>query len=224
MPNLTAGGVRWLATAFASLLSTTIVGATSAGGDPIAADCSPVTAQVSLKSAAMNRFVPVRALRPAEASTPRPTLCLLDGADGAEIGSGWVDRTDAAAFFADKNVNVVSVSAGRTSYGTDWQWNDPALDSNKWATYLTRELPPVIDAHGPSSDRDVAGDPIVLADRVVIGGGFESNGCTRRLAAELSAAGVPARIVFRPTGTHAWGYRQDALHDSWPMFAVAIGA
>ncbi|WP_062995735.1 hypothetical protein [Nocardia mikamii] len=35
---------------------------------------------------------------------------------------------------------------------------------------------------------------------------------------------VPARITLRPKATHAWGYRQDTLHDSWPMFAAALGA
>lgn len=128
MPNLPAGGWRWLAGVFVPLLSTTTMGAASAGGDPV--DRSPVAAQaaVNVYSPAMDRFVPVRVLRPADTSVPRP--------------------------------------------------------------------------------------------------GFESvvNGRTVRLAAALPTAGVPARIAVRPTGTHAWGYRQDALHDSWPMFAAATGA
>lgn len=80
--------------------------------------------------------------------------------------------------------------------------------------------------HETLSDRDVAGNPIALADRILIGGGFEAvvNDCTHRLAAALHSKGVPARIRFRPTGEHSWGYWQDALHDSWPMFARAIGA
>lgn len=329
MPNLTTGGVRWLVAAFTLLLSMTTAGTASAD-NRIAAPRSPVAAQVSMGvySPAMGRWVPVRVLRPADASVPRPTLYLLDGVEGGETGSGWLDRTDAAAFFADKNVNVVLVLAGRASYYTDWERDDPVLGRNKWATFLTRELPPVINAtfgttgrnaiaglsmsalsvlnlavrapgvyravgsysgcaqtsdsvaqayvstnlvryganpvnmwgppsdpewaandptlhaaslrgtqlyvsagtgtpgpHESLADRDVAGNPIALADRLVIGGTFESvvNGCTRRLAEALHTAGVPARIVFRPTGTHAWGYWQDALHDSWPMFAAAIG-
>jgi len=302
-------------------------GAASATGDPVVAQGSQVA--LNVYSPAMNRFVPLRVLRPADASAPRPTLYLLDGVDGGETGSGWLDRTDAASFFADKNVNVVLVLAGRASYYTDWEQDDPVLGRNKWATFLTGELPSVIDAtlgtsgrnaiaglsmsalsvlnlavrapglyqavgsysgcaqtsdpvaqayvsamvaryggnpfnmwgppsdpewaandptlhadglrgthvyvsagtglpgpHESMGDRDVAGNPIALADRVVIGGGFESvvNECTHRLAAALSAAGVPAQIDFRPAGTHAWGYWQDALHDSWPMFAAAIGA
>ncbi|NKY87764.1 alpha/beta hydrolase [Nocardia veterana] len=327
MPNLSGRGARWLAAVVVSLLSATAVGAATAAADPVA----PVAAQVGLNvySPAMDRFVPVRVLRPADTSSPRPTLYLLDGVEGGETGSGWLDRTDAAAFFADKNVNVVLVLAGRASYYTDWERDDPALGRNKWATFLTRELPPVIDAtfgttgrnaiaglsmsalsvlslavrapgvyravgsysgcaqtsdpvaqayvammvaryganpvnmwgppadpewaandptlhadslrgtqvyvstgtglpgpHETMADRDVAGNPVALADRIVIGGGFESvvNGCTARLATALQAAGVPAQVVFRPTGTHAWGYWQDALHDSWPMFAAALGA
>lgn len=322
--------VWWIAPTLA-ILATTIVGVGPVSGAPLVSPRTPVAAQVDLNvySPAMNRFVPVRVLRPADTSAPRPTLYLLDGVGGGETGSGWMDRTDVAAFFAGKNVNVVLPLAGRASYYTDWEHDDPILGRNKWTTFLTRELPPVINAtlgtsgrnaiaglsmsalsvlnlaiHAPGlyqavgsysgcartsdpvaqafvtsmvvsyggnpfnmwgppsdpewaandptlhadrlrgtqvyvsagtgapgpheslGDRDIAGNPIAFADRVVVGGGFETvvNDCTHRLAGALGAAGVPARIDFRPTGTHAWGYWQDALHESWPMMAAAIGA
>jgi S-formylglutathione hydrolase FrmB len=322
--------IQWIALALA-IFGTATIGGGAVSATPPGQHRMPVAAQVDLNvySPAMNRFVPIRVLRPADASVPRPTLYLLDGVGGGETGSGWLDRTDAATFFADKNVNVVLPLAGRASYYTDWQRDDPILGRNKWTTFLTRELPPVIDAtlgtsgrnaiaglsmsamsvlnlaihaqglyqavgsysgcartsdpvaqafvtsmvvgyggnpvnmwgspldpewaandptlhadrlrgtqlyvstgtglpgsHESLGDRDVAGNPIALVDRVVVGGGFESvvNDCTHRLAAAVGAAGVPARFDFRPAGTHAWGYWQDALHESWPMMAAAIGA
>lgn len=160
MPNLPAGGLRWLAGVFVLLLSATTVGATSAGGDPVY---------------------------------------------GANPVNMWGPPSD-----------------------PEWAANDPTLhaDSLRGTALCISAGTGMPGPHESMSDRDVAGNPVALADHVVIGGGFESvvNGCTARLAAALGAAGVPARIDFRPTGTHAWGYRQDALHDSWPMFAAAIGA
>ena len=49
-------------------------------------------------------------------------------------------------FLADKNVNVVTPLEGKWSYYTDWVNPDPVLGNNKWRTFLTEELPPMIDA------------------------------------------------------------------------------
>ncbi len=100
-------------------------------------------------SAAMNRVVPVQVLHPASAG-PRPTLYLLDGVSAGEESefreSTWTQRTDIAEFFADKNTNVVLPVGGTASYYTDWNNPDPVLGINKWETFLTEELPPLIDA------------------------------------------------------------------------------
>ncbi len=62
-------------------------------------------------------------------------------------------RTDAPKFFADKHVNVVTPLGGAFSYYTDWERPDPGLAKsgnnngvNMWTTFLTEELPPVIDS------------------------------------------------------------------------------
>lgn len=34
---------------------------------------------------------------------------------------------------------------GKSSYYTDWIADDPALGRNKWQTYLTQELPPLMN-------------------------------------------------------------------------------
>lgn len=100
---------------------------------------------VHVYSPSMDRVVQLQVLRPADTSVPRPTLYMLNGAGGGEDGANWLKQTDMAAFFADKNVNVVIPVGGYLSYYTDWERDDPALGRNMWQTFLTQELPPVLD-------------------------------------------------------------------------------
>ncbi|MGC4963074.1 alpha/beta hydrolase [Gordonia sp. DT101] len=96
-------------------------------------------------SASMRRMVPITVLRPRDTSKPRPTFYLLNGAGGGEDSATWAAKTDYVKFFADKNVNVVTPIGGAFSYYTDWRHDDPVLGRNKWQTFLTKELPPLID-------------------------------------------------------------------------------
>ncbi|MFC9553337.1 alpha/beta hydrolase [Rhodococcus sp. NPDC056960] len=97
-------------------------------------------------SPSMDRVIPLQVIRPADTSAPRPTLYLLNGAGGGEDGANWLNQTDLLGFLADKNANVVIPAEGMFSYYTDWMQDDPVIGRNKWTTFLTRELPPVIDA------------------------------------------------------------------------------
>lgn len=101
-----------------------------------------------VESPAMDRIVQVQILHPAD-SGPRPSLYLLDGVSaGSESDfreSTWTQKTDAVEFFADKNVNVVLPVGGPASYYTDWERSDPVLGENRWETFLTRELPSIVD-------------------------------------------------------------------------------
>ncbi|WP_067658075.1 alpha/beta hydrolase [Nocardia harenae] len=100
-----------------------------------------------IHSAAMDKTVPVEVQRPADTSVPRPVLYLLNGGGGGEDGvATWAGKTDALGFLADKNVNVVTAIGGRWSYYADWERPDPVLGVNKWQTFFTEELPPIIDA------------------------------------------------------------------------------
>ncbi len=96
-------------------------------------------------SAAMRRLVPVNVLRPKDLTKPRPTLYLLNGAGGGEDSATWAAKTQYSKFFRDKQVNVVTPIGGAFSYYTDWQRDDPVLGRNKWTTFLTKELPPLVD-------------------------------------------------------------------------------
>ncbi|MGW5072903.1 alpha/beta hydrolase [Rhodococcus sp. NPDC004095] len=110
-------------------------------------------ATIEVYSPAMDRTIPLEILRPADTTTPAPTLYLLNGAGGGEDGASWDVQTDVSEFFADKHVNVVTPMEGAFSYYTDWRLPDPGLAKtsgnngrNMWTTFLTRELPAVIDA------------------------------------------------------------------------------
>ncbi|TQF69394.1 esterase family protein [Rhodococcus spelaei] len=96
-------------------------------------------------SASMGKTIPLKIQRPADTNAKAPTLYLLNGAGGGEDSATWQRRTDVAQFFQDKNVNVVTPVGGAFSYYTDWQKDDPKLGRNKWTTFLTKELPPIID-------------------------------------------------------------------------------
>ncbi|MBM7459665.1 alpha/beta hydrolase [Rhodococcus coprophilus] len=109
-------------------------------------------------SAAMKRVVPLRVRTPADASEPRSTLYLLNGASGGQGVATWDVQTNIDEFFAEKNVNVVTPLEGSFSYYTDWIRDDPTLGRNKWTTFLTRELPPIIDAEfGTTGVNAIAG-------------------------------------------------------------------
>jgi len=103
--------------------------------------------RLTVYSAAMGQSFPVDVHRPADASAPRPTLYLLNGAGGGEDTATWDHNTDIVTkFMADKNVNVIQPIGGAWSYYTDWIKDDPHLGRNKWKTFFTKELPPVINA------------------------------------------------------------------------------
>ncbi|AWK71298.1 esterase [Rhodococcus oxybenzonivorans] len=109
-------------------------------------------------SAAMEKVILLEVIRPADASVPRPTLYLLNGAGGGQDSATWKAKTDVVSFFADKNVNVVTPVGGAFSYYTDWQKPDPTLGLNKWTTFLTEELPPIVDATlGTTGENAIAG-------------------------------------------------------------------
>ncbi|MFX0575493.1 alpha/beta hydrolase [Nocardia nepalensis] len=303
---------------------------TTAGADPGSQilDVRPLGGrqfEVVVYSAAMDRPITLWMSHPGSGA---PALYLLNAVDGGEEGGPWMRRTDVADFFADKHVNVIVPIGGHASYYTDWLNDDPALGRNKWTTFLTQELPPLLEsrfgmtgrnavaglsmsatsalnlaigapglyqavgsysgcprtsdpvgiakvyaelavfganaanmwgapgnpawaehdpmlhvdqlrgmalyisagngapgAHENLNDAGIDGNPARLADRMLVGGVMETviDSCTRPFVDRLAAAGVPAVVNLR-SGTHAWTYWQDDLHQSWPMFAAAIGA
>lgn len=97
-------------------------------------------------SAAMTTDLTVK-VRPApDGSRPAPVLYLLNGASGGADSSSWTEQTDITEFFRDKQVTLVVPMGGNGSYFADWRSDDPVLGRQRWTTFLTGELPPIIDS------------------------------------------------------------------------------
>ncbi|RJO78725.1 esterase family protein [Nocardia panacis] len=108
-------------------------------------ELSPTRSAVFIDSPAMGRTIQVQVLHPAGGGG-RPSYYLLDGLDPGVAQSTWTNATDAERFFAGERVNVVLPLGGQASYYTDWQQDDPRFGRYQWETFLTEELPPIIDA------------------------------------------------------------------------------
>ncbi|MFC8527846.1 alpha/beta hydrolase [Nocardia sp. NPDC057227] len=136
-------------------------------GNPVAPDGSKIVKaeykddrnlRLHVYSAAMDENILIDVQRPADTSEPRPTLYLLNGAGGGEDDASWQAKTDALQFLSDKNVNVIQPIGGKWSYYTDWIADDPVLGRNKWKTFFTEELPPLVDgALGTNGTNAIAG-------------------------------------------------------------------
>lgn len=111
----------------------------------------------------------------------------------------------------------------------EWAAQDPVINAYK----LSRRTPALWisaasglpGAHDNLADRRIAGNAGELAEQVVVGGLDEAaaRSCTVSLAERLAQLRIPATVRFPATGTHSWGYWQDQMHQSWPMFARALG-
>ncbi|GGK98184.1 alpha/beta hydrolase [Nocardia jinanensis] len=112
--------------------------------------------RLHIRSVAMGREIAIDTLV-GSGPAPRPTLYLLDGVDGGPT-SGWLTRGGAAEFFADKPVDVVLTTGGTASMYADWMRVDAALGLNRWETFLTEELPPIVEKYlGSNKTRAIAG-------------------------------------------------------------------
>ncbi|WP_282785422.1 alpha/beta hydrolase family protein [Nocardia sp. CC201C] len=169
---------------------------------PVSADGSTISSYrvrdarnitLTVHSAAMDRDVVVEVQRPADTSVPRPVLYLLNGAGGGQDTATWRRNTDATEFFADKNVNVVQIVGGGFTYYTDWRAPDPQLGTNMWRTFLTEELPPLIDgALGTNEIRAIAG--MSMSGTSVLQLPIAAPGLYRAVAAYSGCARISDRI------------------------------
>lgn len=98
----------------------------------------------TVNSASMQREIRVEVYR-APDGVDAPNVYFLDGV-GSEIPSGWsggMGWGDPA--LRELEVNVVAPTGGPSSMWSDWESDDPVLGPNKWETFLTEELPPLLD-------------------------------------------------------------------------------
>ncbi|MEV5840076.1 alpha/beta hydrolase family protein [Nocardia sp. NPDC052112] len=108
-------------------------------------ELSSTRSALFIESPSMGRIIQVQVLHPAGGGE-YPSFYLLDGLDPGVDQSTWTNATDAESFFLGRKVNVVLPVGGQASYYTDWQRDDPEFGRYQWETFLTEELPPIIDA------------------------------------------------------------------------------
>ncbi|MGP6172614.1 alpha/beta hydrolase [Corynebacterium sp. A21] len=99
----------------------------------------------TIASPSMARNVEVQVMLPADDSTPAPMLYLLDGVD-ANTKSDWLTSGRVGTFFAQEQVTLVMPTQAKASMYSDWESDDPHLGRNMWETFLTEELPPLLEA------------------------------------------------------------------------------
>lgn len=180
-------------------------------------------------SAAMGKNIEIQVQRPADTSVPRPTLYLLNGAGGGEDSATWQAQTDAAQFFDDKDVNVVTPVGGKWSYYTDWRGTDPELGVNMWKTFLAEELPPLIDSGlGANGTNAIAGLSMsgtsVLQLPIAAPGLYKSvaaySGCAQIsdpvgynfVNAVIAAGGGHSANMYGPQGDPMWAANDPYMH------------
>ncbi|MFF2556755.1 alpha/beta hydrolase [Nocardia sp. NPDC058058] len=204
---------------------------TSADGSKIVSsapgDGRTITLQVY--SAAMGKNIQIDVQRPADTSAPAPVLYLLNGAGGGEDAATWQKQTDVLNFLADKNVNVVQPVGGQFSYYTDWREPDPKLGVNKWKTFLTEELPPLIDRALNTNGRNaIAGLSMagtsVLQLPIAAPGLYRSvasySGCAQIsdplgynfVNTVVAAGGGDATNMYGPQGDPMWAANDPYVH------------
>ncbi|WP_433758054.1 alpha/beta hydrolase [Nocardia sp. CA-135398] len=163
--------------------------------------------QLEIHSTAMDRTFPVLVDLPADNSVPRPTLYLVNGGGGGVDGNAsWDQKTDAKEFLGDKNINVVELIGGRWSYFADWRAPDPVLGVNKWQTFYTEELPPIIDAAlGTNGKNSIAG--YSMAGTSVLMLAITKPGLFQNVAAYSGCAQTsdPVGQKFVQTTVETWG-------------------
>lgn len=114
---------------------------------------APTLWRVTVYSPSMDKEIVNEVISPEggpDNTTPRPSYYMLGGAGGTP----WTEYDGTIEFFEGKNVNVVSPRGTRGSMATDWNKPHPEYGKQKWATYMSHELPPVIDEvfHGTGRD------------------------------------------------------------------------
>lgn len=152
--------VRTVVTAaVTAAMAAALLGGAAGAVPPQASKISSITKDgrtwhLQVFSAAMGKDIKVDVQRPADESTPAPNLYMLNGLDAGEGTANWTSQTKALDWLADKHVNVVQPIGGRGSYYADWQRPDPVLGTNKWKTFFTEELPPLLDSTLGSTGRN----------------------------------------------------------------------
>lgn len=151
----------------------------------------------------------------AAGTAPRGSLYLLPGIQGGQRGMNWMTHTGVARWSVSKNVNIVMPLGGNSSLYTDWNSYDPFLGTNKWNTYMTRELPQLIDKTFYGNGRDaIAGLSSTGAAALDIAGDAKN-----RFKAAASYSGCPVRSgpLGTTVSTALMAYGGGSSQNAWGM-------
>ena len=179
--------------------------------------------KVSVFSPSMNKVIVNDVFKARRSGAP--TFYLLPGIDGGDNldpggnfapgSKSWFGFTDLQGFFGNKNVNVVSPLGGAFSWYTNWV-ND---GSKQYQTYMTQELPPLINAQyktngrnavaGLSSTGGTAVDYAIQAPGLYRAVGSYSGFLTpstgaQNIALTLTGGGANADDMWGPQGGPLW--------------------
>ena len=179
--------------------------------------------RVSVYSPSMDKIVVNDVLKAPRSDAP--TFYLLPGIDGgdnldpgADFAPGtksWFGFTDLQSFFAKKNVNVVSPLGGPFSWYTNWV-ND---GSKQYQSYMTQELPPLINAQYKTNGRNAVGglsstggtavdyaiqDPGLYRAVGSYSGFLTPSTGAQNISLTLSSGGANADDMWGPQGGPLW--------------------
>nr|WP_230598137.1 alpha/beta hydrolase family protein [Rhodococcus fascians] len=145
--------------------------------------------------------------------------------------SGCASTTDPLGRAYVKTVVSMALGADvKNMWGADddpdWVHNDAVVNADKLrgtALYISNGSG-LAGASDTFDGTNPNGPGFVLLNQMVVGGAIEvaTGDCTRRLKSALEKLDIPAHFELRERGTHSWGYWQDDLHNSWPMFEQAL--
>ncbi len=102
-----------------------------------------------IQSPAMQRVVEVQIMRAPDATKPAPFLFALDGAS-APSRNGWLRKGNIEQALGNEQVTVVMPVQASGSLYLDWVEEDEKIRRPMWETFITTELPQVLEdpAHG----------------------------------------------------------------------------
>ncbi|WP_278264321.1 alpha/beta hydrolase family protein [Nocardia sp. AG03] len=191
--------------------------------------------ELTVFSAAMGRPITVAVLPAADPDAPAGALYLLNGVDGGaetadwRAGGNWFTRTDVLEFLDGAQATVVMPVGGGGTFYADWRAEDPALGTQRWLTFLTAELPPIVDSAFHGTGRDAVAGVSMASSAVFrmaqeLPGRFRAigsfSGCVRTsdpagqaiVSAIVTARhGDPANLWGAP-GDPAWAANDPYLH------------
>lgn len=190
---------------------------------------SPRQLEVTVSSPAMGGPVSVTVLLPRDTSRSRSTVYMLDGAGATGTVSDWITKGGAVKFFEDKDVNVVLPAGGKGTFYTDWERADRVVGKPMWETFLTKELPPLIDRYYNGNGRNAivglsmggqAALALTFRHPELYTGAASLSGCPPTsgllneayVRATVGRDGADATNMWGPFGAPGWAAHDPSLH------------